>query len=715
MRLQLHNPDAPVSRLCLGWLRLIARAVREKALWIALLVGALAITLAYQRSVTIDIGSTADDIFTAGFHETETSGQARFRWSTGESALRLRGVGKPLAPFNVSLQMSAGPRPGPVQVDVRANGHPASSIALGPESKLYTLQVDPSWVDLSGDLRFDFSTTTYRPENDRRDLGFILDFARVDTPAGLTLPSLTQSGMLLLCASLLYLIARMVWLRSLPAGIVASLFLLASAGGIALQRMAVTLFTTRLAFALVLAILLALLVESFIRALAHSLGWNRERALPEWMWAGLRALVLVTVVLKVGGLLHPYTFIIDSEFHIKYITYMSEARPWEQYFGDSLAFAVMPKEEWGAARAFIPYSPFFYVVSAPLALLPLPLTLSVAIAGGIFESLKMVLVFLIGLALGRDGTNPQTAARWALAAGAVYAFIPATFLLQQWGNWPTQASLWLLTLWAALTTLFWSRITSPLPWVVTTSALALTMLAYTVSAVYTGLFVGLLAVVGWLLAPLDRRRWGAIMLSLVAATALALLIYYGQFVGRMLAETLPTFGGAIEDQGKLTTLRPSLWDFVTDHLATAMQSYRLAMIYALGLAGALLILFASGQGTARPARPELVYALTATTSATNTAREAVRRVRVGVPWRSIWLGVWLLMFPIFTLADFYVDQALKQFWYALPAIAVVAGGWLLALLSRRTRIHTLLVWLIGATLVWQSLNLWVFRLFFHNR
>src|SRR5688500_10659933 len=208
---------------------------------------------------------------------------------------------------------------------------------------------------------------------------------------------------------------------------------------------------------------------------------------------------------------------------------MSEARPWEQYFGDSLAFAVMPKEEWGAARAFIPYSPFFYVVSAPLSFLPLPLTLSVPIASGIFESLKLVLVFLIGLALGKGGTNPQAAAKWALAAGTVYAFIPATFLLQQWGNWPTQASLWLLTLWAAITTLFWQRITSPLPWIVTTAALALTMLSYTVSAVYTGLFVGLLAVVGWLLAPLERRRWGAVMLSLVAATMLALIIYYGQF------------------------------------------------------------------------------------------------------------------------------------------------------------------------------------------
>jgi hypothetical protein len=712
MRLQMHNPDAPLSHLWGRWLGLVAGALRERALGLALLLGLLALALAYQRPVTVDIGSTADDVFTSGLHETEESGGARFRWSTGASSLRLRGVGKPLTPFDVDLQMSAGPRPEGVTVDLAVNGNPAPPITLEAASKLYTIRVDPAWVDPSGDLRIDFTAPTFRAPNDRRDLAFILDFVRVDTPLGATLPSITQIGLLLLCALLIYLGARMAWLRPLPAGALAGLFLLASAGGIALQRLTVTLFTTRLFFTLVLAILLALLVESFVRALAHRLGWQGGRALPEWMWAGLRALVLVTVALKVGGLLHPYSFVIDSPFHVKYITYMSEARPWEQYFGESLAFSVMPKEEWGSARAFIPYTPFFYLVASPLSILPLPLALSVPVVSGIFESLKMVLVFLIGLALGRGGSSPAGAARWALAAGGVYAFIPATFLLQQWGNWPTQTSLWLLTLWAAFTVLLWSRITEPLPWIVTTAALALTMLSYTVSAVYTGLFVGILSVAGWVFGAADRRRWGAVFISLAAASLIAMAVYYGQYIPKMLGETLPTFGGAIEEQGKLTTLRPSLYSFVTDHLATAMQSYRLAIIYGLALAGALFVLFA---GRSRPSSVEPVYALTATTTARAAPGASARRVRMGASWRSVWLGVWLLMFPLFTLADFYIDQALKQFWYALPAVAVVAGGWLLALLSRGGRVYTWFVWLIGATLVWQSLNLWVFRLFFHNR
>ena len=111
----------------------------------------------------------------------------------------------------------------------------------------------------------------------------------------------------------------------------------------------------------------------------------------------------------------------------------------------------MPPDEWGSAQAFIPYSPFFYVVASPLANLPLPLDLSVPATSGIFEALRVGLVFLVALALGtaRRSENPEPASRVALAAAGIYAVVPATFLLQQFGNWPTQTSLWLLTLWAA--------------------------------------------------------------------------------------------------------------------------------------------------------------------------------------------------------------------------------------------------------------------------
>lgn len=415
----------------------------------------------------------------------------------------------------------------------------------------------------------------------------------------------------------------------------------------------------------------------------------------------------LAVVLKVGGLLYPHTFIIDASFHLKYITYMVEGRPFEEYFGKNLALAVMPREEWGAARAFIPYSPFFYVVAAPLAWLPVPLALSVPVVMGILEAARVALVFLVGLALG----PARNASRRALAAAAVYAFVPATFLLQQWGNWPTQLSLWLVTLWAAVTLLFWGRITRPGVWLASTLLLSVVLLSYTVTAAYTGILVGMLVLGGLIFAWKERARWLALGVSLAGASMVALAVFYGQYVDDVINETLPTFGAALEEQGKLTTLRPSFGEFFSGHVATAVQSYHLGLIYALGFAGLLWVFLG------RRAEKRRAAAVTLAARAMGFAAQAGVRSAGTLGWQKVWLGAWLVTLPLFALLDFYVDQAFKQFWYAFPAIATIAGAWLLMVWKRGSggRAYGLLVWLIGAMFVWQSLSLWVFRLLFHNR
>jgi hypothetical protein len=694
----------------------------------------VALALAYQspRSLFVDVGGALEGVHLQGFYEREQTEAATYRWSEGQSAMQFAGLGKPLMPVRVHLQASGGPRPSPAQVQVAANGHPLPPLVLSQSSQSYALTVDPSWIGPSGDLRLDFQVPTFNAPGDRRDLGFMVDFVRVELPTGATLPSLSVTLWLVVCSALVYLMLRGAWLAPLPSAVVVGLFLVGCAGAIAVYRLLITLYVERLATTLVLAVLVGLLTEMVLRALVRVAGWRGVRALPEWAWAGLRALVMASAALKVGGVLHPLSFIIDAPFHLRYIQYMAEGR--HEYFGEALAFAVMPKDEWGSARAFIPYSPFFFVVAAPLTWLPVPLALSVPTVSAIFESLKVALVFVIGLALGRRTNEPRPEdARPALASATLYALIPATFLLQQWGNWPTQTSLWLLTLWVAFTVLSWHWITRVWVWTVCTILLALALLSYTVTAAYTGVFVGMVVLGGWVLARAEGKRWGLVALCLVAATGVALLVYYGQYVGKIIQETLPTFGQALEEQGRLTTLRPSVWAFVSDHLARAMQSYHLALVYALGFAGALWVLLGGRPtGRARPvpaeeqAGRELAMAKGASTGQrTNTGHGRVygiitRPPRAGAsswPWQHVWLAGWLLVFPLFTLADFWMDQALKEFWYALPAVAVVGGVWLLAVLarSRGSGAFNVLFWLLLATLTWQSLSLWVFRLFFHNR
>lgn len=700
------------------WGGFILKVVRERALWLALLAGLVMVVLAYQgpRPLLVDIGSQFDTQHMVGFHEPERNEQATYRWSRADSSIVFQGAGKPLSPLSVQLQLTGGPTPS--EVAVRVNGHEVAPLKLTPASTAYTINVDPAWLDLSGDLRLDFTSPTFKQGTDRRELGFLADFARVDHPAGLVIPSLTQLLGLLLSAALLYLLLRAVWLTPRGAGLLAGLFIAACAGVIAVQRLLLTIFTDRLVITLLIALVVGVVAEVAVRSLVGLAGWRGEKRLPEWAWMWLRGLVMLSVMLKVGGLLYPNSFVIDAPFHVKYITYMNEVffhgRSFEQYFGESLAMSVMPKDEWGSARAFIPYSPFFYIVGTPLAWLPLPMTTTVPVAMAILESLKVALVFVIGLALGRTPRRSESsggAAKVAVAAAGVYSMVPAMFLLQQWGNWPTQTALWLMAAWVAFTALFWERITRPAVWVASTLLLALSLLAYTVSAAYTGLFGAALVVLGWLFAGADRKRWTTLLLSGVAAAGIALLVYYGQYVERILNDTIPTFSRAAETQGSLTTLRPTLWDFVSSALAAPFYSYNMWLLLVLGLAGTLWVFLAQGRGqrqTRSVRRPREVYALVARHGAAATP---------GMPWQRIWVGAWLLVIPMITLADFYIDQVLKQFWYAMPVISMVAGVWLLSLLARRvaSRFYAALVTVLVATLVWQSLSLWVFRLLFHNR
>ena len=109
-------------------------------------------------------------------------------------------------------------------------------------------------MDASGDLRIDFTSPTFKSGTDKRDLGFLADFARVDLPVGATLPSVGQLFGLLLSAFLLYYLARSVWIIPRAAGLLSGAFLLACASVLALQRLLITIFTPRLLATFVLAL-----------------------------------------------------------------------------------------------------------------------------------------------------------------------------------------------------------------------------------------------------------------------------------------------------------------------------------------------------------------------------------------------------------------------------------------------------------------------------
>src|SRR5438132_6633483 len=100
--------------------------IREAgALWVALAIGLIALVIGYQssRPIYLDIGGQFDGPHTPGFYAPEESGQASFRWAGSSSSLLFQGIGKPLSPVAVRLQLSSGRGAGspPVQVGVAVN------------------------------------------------------------------------------------------------------------------------------------------------------------------------------------------------------------------------------------------------------------------------------------------------------------------------------------------------------------------------------------------------------------------------------------------------------------------------------------------------------------------------------------------------------------------------------------------------------------------
>jgi hypothetical protein len=654
-----------------------------------LLAGGLLFCLTYlvYRPLSLDIGGPVDDNHTQGFYQREvTPDGATYRWSSGASSLILQGAG--IAPFTVALQASSGREAGspPLPITVTAQGQLLTVLTLTNDSRLYTITVPAGGVNaLSGDLVLDFRSPTHLRPRDSRQLGFIVDFVRV-TPVGPVLPAPGRGIYLLLSVGLLYALVRRLGWRGWVALIVAGGLALGITGVLVAARLLVTVYSARLLALLVLAHIMLTVVAWGTRALAHWVLPQRLWPVTHPAWRLLLSLFTVALLLKAGGLLYPHSFIVDADFHLRVLNWLVTDQFPDQH---TLAFLVMPADEW-KQRVFIPYSPFFYYAFAPLTWLPLPVQATVPLVAALLDVLRIPLVFLLALRLG-PGLNR------ALAAAAVFTFLPATYVLQQWGNWPTQISLWLTLAWLTALALAWERLHRPLPFALVSGLLGLALLSYTVTAGYIGLIFGPFAILGFLFSRPHRRSFGALLLTFVAGIALALVVFYGAYVGEFLTLSIPTLLGATADTGagaggSVTTRTGGVPGFLTDSVGKAIQSYGLAPVFGLGLAGFGLALSEwwtrrGAPGGVRPARPAWAFGL---------------------------MTAWLISLPLFTAADYVVDQALKEYWFALPAIAVLAGAWLLRL-ARRGRAGAMLVGLLSVVLVWNSLSLWIFRLLLHNR
>lgn len=268
-------------------LRAAFRAFADRRLWGLVVVAWVGLGVAYQINApyVLDVGGADDCPYFGvaiychdggkgstphwGDPERAAATGTTYRWTRGQSEIVVPGLGN--APWVVTLRLAGG-RPAvaaaPV-ITVTINGHP------------FAWQTEPGYSEHSfvvqragltgGDLTVVLQSPTFRPANDRRDLGVAVDWLRVAPPGGgfvLVIPPLGLTGTLLVAWLLVYALVYSVARGAAAALVVTAGAVVAVLIGLALRRPELALFAPQLVGVLAVALGLAWAV----------IGWEAWRA-----------------------------------------------------------------------------------------------------------------------------------------------------------------------------------------------------------------------------------------------------------------------------------------------------------------------------------------------------------------------------------------------------------------------------------------------------
>ncbi len=652
-----------------------------------------------------------------------------YRWTRERPILLLPGMSA--APTRLTLQAtgsllySAGQR-----VEVLVNGQPFSTFDLkpgAPVSQSFDVPADKlSGGNLALEMRvkplgqLDTALISRYPGTfsaiDKQNgqtiyqgaTGFKLYVARLEAvpnASGIVLPPLSIVLGLAVSGWLLYFGLAYTGLRRSLAFGATALSLVAGGLILALARLSLTIFTGRLALLLLVTVLLLPVLDGTVpRLLRH---WKLP--LPGWAWQGLLVMFLIGMLGRGGGVLYPHTEIIDQPYHLNQISLILHD-PNGLISGlvnefQNKAPSKVP-DQWGNS-AVIPYSTISYFYLAPVAALPVDPAISVNMFNALLDALRIFIVFGLAAVLGAG-------ARASLVAAGFYLIVPCTWMLNSWGNWPTTLSFWLATVYFMLALVYWRRLDKLWPWLLTTFVLVLTMLTYTVTAVFMGMLIigwglGVCLFVGGRNEP-ARRSSLFLLASLVAASVFSILFYYIQFLPDLQA-TLGEFGKSIKDKGSLGGFGDRNLDFYlglyTDHLFFRYGA-GIFILAALVVYGWLL--FApQPRPTDDSAKPD---------DQLETLEPNLAILRQG---HHLWLaGMWFGVFLLFGLAQWKVDMVDKQVWFVVPmavCLAAVGAVWAwqrfktpVLLYGTRLAIAGMVLWT-----TYSALTLWYDRVFITRR
>jgi hypothetical protein len=623
--------------------------------------------------------------------EVELAPARTYRWSTGASSVALPNLGRGAWVAELDL-ITAHPDGSPLNARVVANGLTLAELPETAEPRRVRLLVPPAALR-DGSLELEIAADTF---TDPRPLGLQLSNVLV-APAGgaglaTALPPLGGLGLALAIvlgayASLAVLLGgrrRGAGESGIPGYVWAALGvgLAAALGGwaIAAHRFPSSFMLPRLAWLALFSLLLALALRPLTGWLFRSAGVPAEGTLGGRFVPALLAIFMVGYWLKAVGMLYPYFVGIDVEWHmIRAQWILGGDLPVLYSTRSPLNETTMPVAEWGANPPVIPYSPWYHIFATVFAFAPMSMVMAANMWSLLIDSTRVILIGLIARKAGLSG-------RAGLIAGATFAVLPVSFLLHSWGNVPTTFGLWLTLVCNTLIYGWWGRLHERRVMVTLSVLLLATFLIYTVTGVFMGVFLVALTALIWLNG-MRGGAWAGLRSQLRplwtasgVAIALAIVIYYGQYIPPILATTVP-YLGTVFTQGpqSVGVERPPFGQYMLGFVPHL--DYRIWPGDYLFFGIAIPMLFVVPGFIALRRRP--------------------------LTW--VIFAAWLSVATLFMLAGYRISMVDKQIFYMLPVMCVC---WALYAdrFWRRGRWGALIVLVVLLYSLATALDQWVLRI-----
>ncbi len=580
-----------------------------------------------------------------------------YRWSSGESSIVLPNLGRGAWTLDLAV-VTAHPNGQPVNAEVLVNDTLLVRLPDSPAPRRVRL-LAPARLVRDGTLEVTLRSNTYA---DPRPLGVLVSEVTV-APAGnaglaTAVPPFGGLGLALVTVLGAFASLRLIVGRGWPedkrrmppylwVALGVGLAALAGAWALMAHRFPSSFMLPRLAWLALWSVALALALRPLTGWLFRVAGFPLRSGDAVAALAGQRYLsllllfVMLSYWLKAIGALHPFFVAIDVNWHMTRAQWILDGRlPLLYGTSSPLNETTMPTAEWGENRPVIPYSPWFHMFATVFAFTPMTMDMAANMFSILIDSTRIILIAMIALKAGLTR-------RGSLIAGATYAVLPVAFLLHSWGNIPTTFGLWLTLVCNTIIFVWWERLHERRVMVTLSVLLLLTFLMYTVTGVFMGVFLAGLTLLVWLNG-LRGGAWAALRSQLKplwvaagVALALAVVIYYGQYIPLIVAQTLP-YMKTVFTQGpeSVGVVRPPFGQYIWSYVPHL--DYRIwpgDYLY-YGIAIPMLFTIPGFFALRREPLPWLIFA------------------------------AWLSVATLFMFAGYRISMVDKQLFYMLPVMCV---------------------------------------------